>query len=102
MIYLKTYDNNGIACELPMIDTEIYCNYPRCGKEIEMSADYWDYVGGNSDFDPFESAIYCDNCTSDMNEMRDYITEHIADSLTHAPHTEAEKILEFVRKYAEI
>ena len=31
-----------------------------------------------------------------------YITEHIADSLTHAPHTEAEKILEFVRKYAEI
>ena len=102
MIYLKTYDENGIAYELPMIDTEIYCRCPRCGKEVEISAEYWDFVGGNSDFDPFESAIYCDSCTADMNEMRDYIAENIGESLTHAPHSEAEKILEFVRKYAEI
>ena len=102
MIYLKTYDENGNIQEQPIIDTEIFCNCPHCGKEIEISAEYWDFVGGNSDFDPFESAIYCDSCTADMNEMRDYIAENIAESLTHAPHSEAEKILEFVRKYAEI
>lgn len=102
MIYLKTYDENGNIQEQPMIDTEIFCNCPRCGKEIEISAEYWDFVGGNSDFDPFESAIYCDSCTADMNEMKEYITEHISASLDHAPSEELAKLLEFTQKYANI
>lgn len=102
MIYTKTFDENGTAYELPMLDTEIYCNCPRCGKEIEISAEYWDFVGSDSNFDPFDSAIYCDSCTEEMNAERTYIEKNISESLTHAPHSEAEKILEFVRKYAEI
>ena len=99
MIYLKTYDKNGNIQEQPMIDTEIFCNCPRCGKEIEISAEYWDFLGGNSNFDPFESAIYCDSCVADMNEMRDYINEHISASLEHAPSEELSKVLDFVQKY---
>lgn len=87
--------------EISLIDLPIFCRCPRCGKEIEVTADYWDFWG-DLDFDPFESAIYCDSCSSEMNAEKEYITENIAESLTHAPHTEAEKILEFVRKYAEI
>ena len=98
MIYIKTYDKNGTSYELPMIDTEIFCNCPRCGKEIEISADYWDFWG-DLDFDPFDSAIYCDNCILDMQEMKDYIAEHISDSLDHAPSEELSKILDFVQKY---
>lgn len=102
MIYLKTFDKNGIACELPMLDTEIYCRCPRCGKEIEISAEYWDFVGSDSNFDPFDSAIYCDSCTADMNEMREYINENISDSLNHAPSEELAKVLDFVQKYSKI
>ena len=102
MIYLKTYDKNENIQEQPMIDTEILCNCPRCGKEIEISAEYWDFVSDDSEFDPFESAIYCDSCTADMNEMRDYINEHIAESLDHAPSEELAKVLEFVQKYSKI
>lgn len=101
MIYLKTYDENGNAQEQPMIDTEIFCNCPRCGKEIEISAEYWDFLNSNSDFDPFESAIYCDNCILDMQEMKEYITEHISDSFEHAPSEELTKVLDFVQKYSK-
>ena len=102
MIYTKTFDENGTAYAFPMLDMEIYCRCPRCGKEIEISADYWDFVSSDSNFDPFDSAIYCDNCILDMQEMKEYITEHISASLDHAPSEELAKLLEFTQKYANI
>ena len=75
-MYIKDKDGEKI----PLSDIEIFCKCPKCGKEIEKTADFWEYVSQVSDFD-IDSAFYCESCSERFQNERTFINENISAAL---------------------
>lgn len=72
---------NGKEQPIDISELEFYCNCPKCGKEIHIDA-FWGLVT-DEDFNPYTTAIYCDQCNEKLCEERltetvDSVNQHIS------------------------
>lgn len=85
--------------KITLSDIEIFCECPKCGKEIEKTADFWEYVSQDSDFD-IDSTFYCESCSEAMANDRRFVLENIEDALNHMPAGELKKFVDAVSEFS--
>lgn len=94
-MYIK--DSNGE--KIALSDIEIFCKCPECGREIEKTASFWEYVSQVSDFE-IDSGFYCENCSEAMANDRRFVLENIEDALNHMPAGELKKFVDAVSEFS--
>ena len=85
--------------KITLSDIEIFCKCPKCGKEFEKTADFWEYVSQDSDFD-IDSTFYCESCSEAMANDRRFVLENIEDALNHMPAEELKKFVDAVSEFS--
>ena len=65
MFYVKSVDGKN----LPINEVAIYCNYPKCGKEVNASDLFLEFYKEVEDFDEY-SSIYCEECRPEVTHDR--------------------------------
>ena len=94
-MYIKDKDGEKIT----LSDIEIFCECPKCGKEFEKTADFWEYVSQVSDFD-IDSVFCCESCSEAMANDRRFVLENIEDALNHMPAGELKKFVDAVSEFS--
>lgn len=64
---------NGMKKEVDVSELDFYCKCPKCGEEVAVP-EFWELVQEES-FDPFNSAVWCDDCHDLLHATRDIIQE---------------------------
>lgn len=85
--------------KITLSDIEIFCKCPKCGKEFEKTADFWEYVSQVSDFD-IDGGFYCESCSEAMANDRRFVLENIEDALNHMPAEELKKFVDTVSEFS--
>lgn len=85
--------------KITLSDIEIFCKCPKCGKEFEKTADFWEYVSQDSDFD-IDSTFYCESCSEAMANNKRFVLENIEDALNHMPAGELKKFVDTVSEFS--
>ena len=73
-MYVKTADGTKID----VIDLDFYCKCPVCGREVAVP-EFFEFLE-SGDFDPYDSRIYCDNCTRESQTFRQILSAHVPES----------------------
>ena len=73
-MYVKI--KNGIKVDV--IDLEFFCTCPVCGCEVAVP-EFFEFCC-DENFDPYDSRIYCDNCTRESKTFRQILSAHVPES----------------------
>ena len=73
-MYIKLNDGN----QIDVIDLNFFCKCPVCGCEVAVP-EFFEYFE-NKNFDPYDSRIYCDNCTRESKTFRQILSAHVPES----------------------
>lgn len=95
--YVKVNDSYGEDIRIPVIDLKFYCKCPECGKETEIP-EYLEFVAENEDFDPYSGGIMCDECSDELDIMREYVTS-LHSAIYRMPKDKLEIVYNLMAKY---
>lgn len=88
---------NGKEQPVDVSELEFYCNCPKCGKEVHVDA-FWEWVM-DEDFDPYETAAYCDDCHDMLNTMREHVQGMAEEALWNMPANKVEEAYNLLAPY---
>lgn len=70
-MYIKTANGKKID----VVNVDFCCKCPICGREVFVQ-DFFEFCT-DENFDPYDGAVYCDDCSRDCEVMRGLLRPHI-------------------------
>lgn len=87
---------NGMTKEVDVSELDFYCKCPKCGEEVAVP-EFWELVQEES-FDPFDSAVWCDDCHDLLNATRETV-QGMTSALWNMPEDKVEAVYQLLAPY---